>query len=163
MKQNWSTVIMKQILSTIALLLEIYGNGVYCIQPHHEKRKAKTKAQISFAVTAKLISAFVFATWIVQILYILNLKFQASSHFLCLYSSTVCVRPARKPHCWFSHDAAPIGSDKPSLAVLLLKAVRFCVSGRTGKNTLNLLHRIIVQVNLIIMRLKALNIIWCSI
>ena len=29
---------------------------------------AKTKTQISFAVTAKLISAFVFATWIVQYL-----------------------------------------------------------------------------------------------
>ena len=40
----------------------------------------KTKTQISFAVTAKLISAFVFATWIVQYLYFLNTKFQASSH-----------------------------------------------------------------------------------
>ena len=67
----------------------------------------KTKAQISFAVTAKLISAFVFATWIVQSLFFLNPKPQASSHLLCLYSS-VCVRPVRKPHCWFSHDAAHI-------------------------------------------------------
>ena len=33
---------------------------------------AKTKAQISFAVTAKLISAFVFATGIVQFLFFLN-------------------------------------------------------------------------------------------
>ena len=57
---------------------------------------AKTKAQISFAVTAKLISAFVFATWIVQCLYFLNLKFPISSHLLCLYSS-VCVRPGQKP------------------------------------------------------------------
>ena len=40
---------------------------------------AKTKTQISFAVTAKLISAFAFATWIVQYLYFLNTKFQASS------------------------------------------------------------------------------------
>ena len=38
---------------------------------------AKTKAQISFA--AKLISAFVFATRIVQFLYFLNPKCQASS------------------------------------------------------------------------------------
>ena len=45
---------------------------------------AKTKAQISFAVTAKLISAFVFATRIVQFLFYLNPKFQASSFFLCL-------------------------------------------------------------------------------
>ena len=41
---------------------------------------AKTKTQISFAVTSKLISAFVFATWIVQYLFFLNRKFQDSSH-----------------------------------------------------------------------------------
>ena len=40
---------------------------------------AKTKTQISFAVTAKLISTFVFATQIVRSLYFLNPKFQASS------------------------------------------------------------------------------------
>ena len=62
-------------------------------------------AQISFAVTAKLISALVFATRIVQFLLYLTPKFQASSSFLCLYRS-VCVRPVRKPHCWFSHEAA---------------------------------------------------------
>ena len=66
---------------------------------------AKTKTQISFAVTAKLISAFVFATRIVQFLLYLNPKFQASSSFLCLYRP-VCVGPVRKPHCWFSHEAA---------------------------------------------------------
>ena len=32
-------------------------------------------------------------------------KFQASSSFLCLYRP-VCVGPVRKPHCWFSHEAA---------------------------------------------------------
>ena len=57
---------------------------------------AKTKTQISFAVTAKLISAFVFAIGIVQFLYYLNPKFQASSHILWLYSP-VCVGPGRKP------------------------------------------------------------------
>ena len=57
---------------------------------------AKTKTQISFAVSAKLISAFVIATWIVQSLYYLNPKFQASRHLLWLYS-LVCVRPGRKP------------------------------------------------------------------
>ena len=41
---------------------------------------AKTKTQISFALTAKLISTFVFTTWIVQYLSFLNTKFQASSH-----------------------------------------------------------------------------------
>ena len=47
-------------------------------------------------VTAKLISAFVFATQIVQSLYFINPKFQASSHLLYLYSP-VCVGPGRKP------------------------------------------------------------------
>ena len=50
-------------------------------KPRHEAY-AKTKAQISFAVTAKLISAFVFATRIVQFLFFLNPKFRASSHLL---------------------------------------------------------------------------------
>ena len=57
---------------------------------------AKTKTQISFAVTAKLISAFVFATQIVQSIYYLNPKFQGSSHLLWLYSP-LCVGPGRKP------------------------------------------------------------------
>ena len=64
----------------------------------------KNKDADSFAVTAKLISAFVFATQIVQFLFFLNPNFQASSSLLCLYS-LVCVRPVRKPHCWFSHEA----------------------------------------------------------
>ena len=41
-----------------------------------------TKTQISYAVTAKLICAFVFATRIVQFLLYLTPKFQASSSFL---------------------------------------------------------------------------------
>ena len=40
--------------------------------------------------------ALVFATWIVQFLFYLNPKFQASSHLLCLYSP-VCMRAGRKP------------------------------------------------------------------
>ena len=58
---------------------------------------AKSKTQFSFAVvTAKLISAFVCATRLVQSLYFLNPEFQASSHLLWLYSP-VCVRTGRKP------------------------------------------------------------------
>ena len=57
---------------------------------------AKTKTQISFAVTVKLISAFVFAIYTVHSLFFLNLKFQASSHLLWRYR-LVCVRPCRKP------------------------------------------------------------------
>ena len=56
---------------------------------------------------AKLIIAFVFATRIVQFLFYLNPKFQASSPLLWLYRP-VCVRPGQKPHCWFSHKAAQL-------------------------------------------------------
>ena len=62
------------------------------------------------AVTAKLIIAFVFATRIVQLLFYLNPKFQASSSFLCLYRP-VCVGPVRKPNCSFSHEAAHLFQD----------------------------------------------------
>ena len=48
------------------------------------------------SASAKLISAFVFATWIVQSLFYLNWKFQASSYLRWLYS-LVCVGPGRKP------------------------------------------------------------------
>ena len=58
-------------------------------------------------VTAKLISAFVFATRIVQFLFYLNPKFEAYSLLLLPYRS-VCVGPVQKPHCWFSHEAAHI-------------------------------------------------------
>ena len=43
-----------------------------------------------------MISAFVFATWIAQSLYLLNPKFQVSSHLLWLYS-LVCVGPGQNP------------------------------------------------------------------
>ena len=57
---------------------------------------AKLKTQISCAVIAQLISAFVFAIRIVQSLFFLNPKFQASSHLLWLCSPD-CVGPGRKP------------------------------------------------------------------
>ena len=63
--------------------------------------------QISFGVTPKLISVFVSATQIVQFLFYLNPKFQASSSFQCLYR-LVCVGPFQKPHYWFSQEAAQI-------------------------------------------------------
>ena len=78
----------------------IYFTVAFIIEPRREKTGCfayvKTKTQISFAATAKLISAFVFALRIVQFLYYLNLKFQASSRLLWLYSP-VCVGPGRKP------------------------------------------------------------------
>ena len=49
----------------------------------------KTKAQISGAVTAELISTFVFTTEIVQSLLLPISEFQASSYLLWLYSPVV--------------------------------------------------------------------------
>ena len=46
---------------------------------------AKIKVQISFVITAKLISPYFFTTWIVQF-YFLCPKLPASSHLLWLYS-----------------------------------------------------------------------------
>ena len=77
-------------------------------EPPHEKTNnlhMRKQRRRSASVTAKLISAFVFATRIVQFLFYFNPKIQASSYFLCLYRP-VCVGPVRKPHCWFSHEAA---------------------------------------------------------
>ena len=78
---------------------------------------AKTKTQISFALTAKLISAFVFATWIVQSICFLYPKFQVSSHLLWLYSP-VCVGPGRKPRrpvfCLRKHFISYWGTKLPS-------------------------------------------------
>ena len=68
---------------------------------------AITKTQISFAVSTKLLSAFVLAVWIVQSLYFRNPIFQASSHLLLLHSS-VCVGPGWEPERWFSQDAAQL-------------------------------------------------------
>ena len=63
-----------------------------------------------YAKTKTLISAFVFATWLVQYLYFLNTKFPASSHLQWLYSP-VCVRPGRKPR-------RPVFSQQGSLITL---------------------------------------------
>ena len=72
-------------------------------------------------VTAKLISAFVFAIPTVQFQ---NPKFQASSSFLCLYRS-VCGGPVQKPHCWFSHEAAQISERRN--AFTQYRSVNGCV------------------------------------
>ena len=77
-------------------------------EPHHEKtNNLHMRNQRRRSVTAKLISAFVLATRIVQPLFYLCPKFQASSIHLSLRSS-VCVGPFRKPYCLFSHDAAQL-------------------------------------------------------
>ena len=112
-----------QTVHTLIRLEEQSDQGLQCLlfhmhlketfEPLHEKTNIlhmrKKKTQISFAVSAKLISAFVFATRIVRPFFFLNPKFQASSHFLWLYS-LVCVGPDRKPECWFSHDVAYVSA-----------------------------------------------------
>ena len=65
---------------------------------------AKTKLQISYAVAAQLIRAFVFTKKIVQSLNLLYPKFQASNqlNWLC---NTLCVRLGQKPQSLFSYVA----------------------------------------------------------
>ena len=70
---------------TTSLLLNtvMYVMMIITLEPRHEKTAyAKRKTQIGFAVTAKLISAFVFAIRIVQSLSYLKSKFQASSYLM---------------------------------------------------------------------------------
>ena len=69
-----------------------YIKPAFCICENNDADQLRSNR----AVTAKLISAFVFATPIVQSLYFLNLKFQDSSHLMLLYSP-VCVGPGQKP------------------------------------------------------------------
>ena len=69
---------------------------------------AEPKVQISCAVTAQLISAFVFTTQIAQFLFFLIPKFQASSLLVRLYRP-VCVRLVWKPRRWvFSHRSSNV-------------------------------------------------------
>ena len=70
----------------------------------------KTKAQISCAVTAQVISTFVFTTQIVQFLYCLNAKFQASNHLLWPYLSDL----VRNLEDMFSPDTVCLLSDPGS-------------------------------------------------
>ena len=71
-------------------------------------RGKKTKTQINFAVTAKLISAFVFATQthVVQSVCFLNPKSHVSSHLLWLYSPVFMSDLVGNPEDRFSHNEA---------------------------------------------------------
>ena len=80
-------------------------------EPRREKTGffayAKTKTQISFAVNAKLISVFVFATWIVQSLYFLNPKFKPLAIF-CGSTARFVSDLVGNPKDRFSHNEAQI-------------------------------------------------------
>ena len=73
---------MNKKTTTLLCLTDVTGQPKYFCpnERPHEKTNVlhmrKQRPQISFAVTAKLISAFVFATWIVQSLYFLIRNFK---------------------------------------------------------------------------------------
>ena len=69
----------------------------------------------------QLRGAFVFATRIVQSLYV-NTKIHVSSCLLLL-CSPVYVGSVRKPHCWFSHEAALISQT----LTLIIFASEICI------------------------------------
>ena len=80
------------------------------------------------------------ADQLLLLLLYLNPKFQASSSFLCLYRS-VCVRPVRKPLCWFSNEVAhlvkPLLISIPILLVLSFhyNAIFACIVHTTGSSS----------------------------
>ena len=116
------------LISIFFCLLPRYVHVLY--EPRCEKTGffayAKTKTLISFAVTAKLIKAFVFATLIVQSLYFLNPKFLASNHLLWLYSP-LCFGPVRNPEDRFCHDKAHIDNmDVPKYQTSLCDCYDSC-------------------------------------
>ena len=88
-------------IRNVLVFIWVYSHTkyIYIYEPHHEKtaflhmqkQRCRSAAQLISTVMAKLISALVFATWIVQYLYFLKLKFQVYRHLLWLYS-LVCVR-----------------------------------------------------------------------
>ena len=65
-------------------------------------RKQRRRSALQFAVTAKLICAFVFATWIVQFLlnYFLNPKFQVCLAFFCDCTGQFVLDVDRNPNCF---------------------------------------------------------------
>ena len=94
-------------------------NFISLSEPCHEKIMvfawAKTKAQISFTVTVKLISAFVFACRIVQFHCFLNLKILAFAMFISCTGRFVSDL-VRNPEDWFSHEGAHL-----SVCIRLIK------------------------------------------
>ena len=83
-----SHFLCKQILDQIRYVI-LY-------EPPHEKTGFSHMRKQRRRSAAQLISAFVFATWIVQSFFFLNPKFQDSNHLLWLYSP-LCIGPGQKP------------------------------------------------------------------
>ena len=87
------------------------------------------------AVTAQLISILVFATKIVQCIFLFYPKFQASS---LLLSRLVCVRPGENPDCWFSHEKAHHMSMQALLTDVLLLFSFFPIYKQSGQCNTNM-------------------------
>ena len=89
------------VLNTIYLYVVPLNDQPEIYEPLHKKtnnmHRQKKKAKVC---CAQLISAFVFAIRIIQFLFFLNPKFQASNQLQRLY------RPGQNPNCWFSHAKA---------------------------------------------------------
>ena len=113
--KGYMTVRRSKFLRKMSISIVLWWLRVYN-EPRREKTwfsHMRKQTQISFAITAKLISVFVFATRIVQSFPFLHTQFQVSSHLLWLYSP-VCVGPGRKPRRpVFSRR----GSNKPMLVL----------------------------------------------
>ena len=57
---------------------------------------------------------------------ILLLSKSEISNFLCLYRP-VCVEPVRKPHCWFSHEAAQMVKNLfTDIHIFWLRCAKYC-------------------------------------
>ena len=89
-------VINGKLTVTIPLFTKVSDLSLVMRKPAFCICENKDADQLCDDREAELIRAFVFATLIVQSLYFLNRKFQASSHLPWLYS-LVCVGPRRKP------------------------------------------------------------------
>ena len=95
------------------------------------------KKNVTVMDSLEIIASWVleFATRIVQSLYFLNMKLQASSHLLWLHSP-VCVRPGRKPQ-------RPIFSERGSFYRRLNRMV-MCLTFDVKPNTSNSLNHMIM-------------------
>ena len=92
---------------------------------------AKTKPQISCAVTAQLISAFVFATWIVQSLYFLNPNFKPLAIF-CDFPARFVWDLVGNPEDRFSDVAALMFHGYRDVHVMFIEYWRCFVGSITG-------------------------------
>ena len=81
-------------------MIRVMRNPVFCICDNKS-------IQIICTASVQLISAFVFATWLLQFLYFLHLKYQVPSDLLGLHSRFV-LGLIRNPEDRFSRDEAHI-------------------------------------------------------